>query len=268
MKIKFEEYKLSVDTISKNEIARSTIQILELQDSQYLPLGTGVIIELDKTPFMLTAAHVSTDYTEDHPLFVRIGPDDYISLSGEYRESDLSVNDQIDFAFVKLEGYVANRIARSKRFLDATNIGAGLKSLVGTYFVASGFPGQKTTVKDGNLEAIGVFHLTQEVDSKIYNKYGFSQDTHLIVEYADKGTDLISGDVVSIGRPHGISGGGLWYIWPQNYMGTVLMRYHLVGILSEVRYEHGAVLIACRVEPLIAKIVQDFNLNVIIEKSY
>jgi len=276
--MKFLDYLVSVDSITKNYISRVTVQ---LWDFKYpynskrrvklntpFPYGTGILVSYIGLKFIFTAHHVVFN-REDSPLYLRTSDDEFISITGKVGMFDSEIG--VDLAYIELSMDVQNELSRvrNKGFLEASNIGFGGTIEDGDSVIAMGFPGLKTKInmKDLSVVTTGSIWLTKAAPDKIYEHYKKSKSIYFCLNFQGVETGLLTTEKFKRIDPEGISGGGVWKIWVEPFMGEKLVRYHLIGILTEYNKGKYHVLWANRIEILMRQINFDYGIPYSIEST-
>ena len=275
-----EEYLKSIDTIARNHITLVTIQIW---DFQYIynrdrgeevntpkPFGTGILVAYMGRKFIFTAQHV-TEERSDQPLYIRTGPEEFSTITGDVRMIRSNDAQGIDLAFIELDGETISNIERIQNhgFLEPENIGFGGSLLENEPVVAMGFPELKTKVDryDLSITSIGSIWLLKGAPGKMYNYYKKDKTIVYGLNYHGVQTGILSDQKSKKIDPEGISGGGVWKVWVQPFMGEELVRYHLIGILTDYKKSKYHVLWANQIELLMDFINRTYGLPLNLEPT-
>ena len=91
-----ETDKLIKDLID-SDLLRFTIQFFYKTENGLRPFGTGVLVLIHETHFILTASHVA-DYLieESNQLFIRVDKEKYINVIGDIKYTDIDKSQGID----------------------------------------------------------------------------------------------------------------------------------------------------------------------------
>lgn len=276
--MKFSDYLLSVDSITKNYISRVTVQLWEFKYpynskrreklNTPFPYGTGILVSYIGLKFIFTAHHVVFN-RDDSPLYIRVSNDQFISITGKVGMFDSESG--VDLAYIELSMEVQNELSRvsNKGFLEARNIGFGGTVEEGDPVIAMGFPELKTKIGKTDLSVftVGSIWLTKGAADKIYEYYKKSKSIYFCLNFQGEETGLLTTEKFKKIDPEGISGGGVWKIWVEPFLGEKLVRYHLIGILTEYNKGKYHVLWANRIEILMRLINSDYGVPDSIEST-
>ncbi len=72
----------ALDEVVGKEIIRHTCQLLKMGDKRLVPHGSGVLVIIGGIHFLLTASHVTEGWSDESPLFIRVGNTKHVSLLG------------------------------------------------------------------------------------------------------------------------------------------------------------------------------------------
>jgi hypothetical protein len=233
-----------IDRLIREEIALYTCQLLHKNTAGELrPYASGVWIMLDGIHYLLTAGHVIEEWGDDHPLFVEV-KGGYSSISGKGVITDYEQTTRVDIACVRLLDTLVLLLQESYRFWNLDNLFNGTKLEIYNYFVY-GFDEKHTD--EQTLDATATANFVKPLSEKVFNHYQLKPEFHYIVESRGEGLDLQTGDFKKANiAPHGMCGGGLWYVDYVQHGATYVPSAYLIGILTEYRTGRYQCLIANR----------------------
>lgn len=245
-----------VTSIATKFITHHTCQILRKGGKYgYSPTGSGVFAQVGSNYFLFTASHV-LELAEQDKLFVltRVG---MILIAGDYKFSDLKVDNGIDVAYVVLDKNFAALIKETYRFLPQNQIQLGHIGKDEKHYLTMGFPAVNIK-QEGNAVITGsAFYLHHHAKQKVYEHYKVDFNTHFIIEFSGKGTNLFNEEKVKVNsEPHGMSGCGLWVLEVNPSNPEVPISYFLIGIMTEYKKSKYHVLVGNRID-LIAQGIKD-----------
>lgn len=247
-----EQFDKAAWALAKEKLHRHIIQILNRDDEspyKYKPGGSGVLVQIKGRYFILTASHV-TELSKDIDLFAN-SQGKIVEITGDFNESDLSINKNIDLAFIELEKNLGELLARSYDFLPVEKIEYGHAPSKKDKYMASGYPERNIRIDEATHSIItGSSHFLLTIsEEKRYKFYRLDPKENFLLNFEGGGTDLESGERIRrLDDPYGISGCGLWHLHPFISEGKLLMDYSLVGIMYMVKRDKYQVLIANRIE--------------------
>ena len=199
------------------------------------PFGSGVLAVISDKHFIITASHVTNDWSDSNPLYLRISSG-YISLVGELRQTDLKHDEKMDLAYIILDDKVSLELEKSYKFLPLSKFRRHLNLLFAGQYCVLGFPVKNQKIEDGKLRTGASFLILQPCSDKVYDNYKFDKRTSFLLEMKGKGTDIKSGEKKKItGTFHGISGCGIWLLLLDEEGSSYNVDYRLIGIITEYR---------------------------------
>lgn len=249
-----EKLSKSFYDLSKEKIFNHTCQLL-IKGGQYgyTPWGTGVLVGLEDNFYIFTAAHVTECINERTFLFVNT-TQGLLPISGELNETDLSHDENVDVAFIRLDKNLVEILKLTYEFLPSNKICINHEPEATTQYLSLGFPEKNIKIdKENHIIKTGSSSFLHKLKKdKVYEKYKFEKSLHFIVDYAGKGYDLLTNEKKSIiRRPHGMSGCGLWFISFKGVETDFKLEYSLIGIMTEYIEKPFDVLIGSKVNVII-----------------
>jgi hypothetical protein len=244
--VNYEERINSAKLICENHIAYYSIQLWELREIYDYkikervqipsPKGTGVLIYYRNIHFLFTAKHVVDDVNEDNLLYIRTDEEEFMSITGDVFLRDLKETYIIDVAFIRLDSHIVKLINSiiNLRFLNPENIPAFYRPTRSDKLIAAGYPYllTKTYDKADEINVRATYQFLNRVNLKIYKYYKYDPIIKIGLSLHGRGTTLDDKKRVDRINPRGMSGGGVWKIGFENFLGETLTRFHLVGILT------------------------------------
>lgn len=275
-----EMFKYAIDAC-ENHITHCTIQLwkffekydYQLKEYKKRPKarGTGVLLKYIGKHFLLTAKHVVNDVEENNLLYFRSGSNGYLSISGKVGMMDTELDSKIDLAFIELgeENIASINAIRNKKFLTPEHVGAGFKLATKETIIACGFPDQTTKVDKKTLEpyVVGQYKFLPHVENGIYEHYNYDPQIKVGLSYHGKSFNLKTNEKINKVEPHGMSGGGIWKVGVEHFIDEDLVRYHLIGIMTNVENYKYHVIWSTRIELLMEFISNSYGLETSIESS-
>jgi hypothetical protein len=229
-------------------IHRSTCQFFLNKNGEPKARGTGVCLLIFNRYFVLTAAHVAEDY--EGPLYIKCANGllafDHNIISNKVNLRD---DDRIDFAILELPEKTVKQLAGYYQFIESNQLGINHTLELTPHYVAYGYPASQTRIIRGtnSIEDQASFIAVAPCATTDYSRFGCNPSNNIIVKYPQK--RMVSMDTEKRGTgpsPHGMSGGGLWFV-PETVDGNSKLEL-LVGILIEWPIKDRTKLIATRVD--------------------
>jgi hypothetical protein len=250
------------DELSKlitNDIGPYTCQLFKHDDDKKItPFASGVLAEFGGDCYILTASHVTEDWSDENKLFVQIHGG-YISVVGTTRGTEIDKSSKIDVAYIKLDKIVAIQLKKGNKFLGINMIRAHINLLDSADYCIFGYPTINQKKEDGKLKTKGAGYFLKPSPGKVLEYYGFDFRSHYVLEFKGKGVDIKTGMSVKIKTEHyGLSGCGLWLTFMNHDGDKFTSEAKLIGIMTEFRRGKYDCLIGNRIEVILVAL-QDFE---------
>jgi hypothetical protein len=222
--------------------------------------GSGVLLEICRRRFLLTAAHV-IDKARDGPLHIGL-PKGYVKMAGVSKVTTAPHGDRqadhVDLAFVAIDDDVANEVSASFAFLPVVHVDVLDEGTEGTLYVVNGCPWKKV-LKDGRTFRPNLYELKLAGRRpQDYPPLGLSPETHIAMEFDHKKMINGLGRRVESPKLNGVSGGPVWRALRVDHpSGKPALTKRLSGIVIEHRKEKRT-LVATRVAGVLAGIAHTF----------
>jgi hypothetical protein len=227
------------------EICRTTPAL-----SRYIPgrenhLGSGVLLRVGETPFMLTAAHVADEFRDLKWKGIFFGTPDFELLSvgtvkflcSKPGKDPFRSDDPIDVAVVELSQEVAAKLSEFMRFLSPEDLLLDPQKLEhGTYLV-NGFPDSRVEKDemDETIVAQNLPYFTHLHDREQPPIPDFSPLNNIALDARNPYQDSEFSFGVDHEYSEGMSGGGIWRLYDEGQPIDSLdwKKAKLVGIFTE-----------------------------------
>lgn len=239
----------------EHDIGPYTCQFLKLKSGSgkdLLPFASGVLAELGKSYYILTASHVIEDWSNDNELFIEIEGGGHISVVGKGCGTKMEKEEKLDVAYIKLKDAIVPLLKRWYKFLPIERFLHHEKLFDETNYCAYGFPVANQKNKDGKTFGTGSFTIPNR--DKVFDHYGFNPLSHYVLEIQGKPINIKTGQPEKLRiEPYGLSGGGLWYTKIEcDDECNITSEAYLIGVMTEFRKGKYYSLIANRIETLLA----------------
>lgn len=209
---------------------------------QIKQIGTGVFLDFQSAPFLLTAAHV-TDELGSGSLLVPtvnglseiVGYHAHIDLLPELTRND----DSVDMAYFRLTSDFARSLCAyfypliGKTELLTSSLELGVVSVVG-------YPASKAKRKASKFTSELAYYRGVAADQEAYDQHDFLHDENIIVHFHNKrAVNPENGESMNPPSPRGVSGGAI-FSWPQGHeISQDWSKPKLVGILHSYKAKEG-----------------------------
>ena len=232
-------------------------------------IGSCILLEVDGTKLVLTAAHV-TDHSDTHALFVagsqstepiQIYPE-FNSTVAPAGDRDLDKN---DFAYWLISDEKVKEIG-DVEFLDSTMMSANKTQPDSRYYLVLGFPVSKKAKKVNHRAkkispTLFKYSSGIELDQNIYEKLGCSVEEHMIINYGKYSTNS-SGKKTNSTKPYGISRGALFDMGSMSDPEIYRPEHQFSGYLSALMIEYHkipGVMVSVKIGPILDKIQEELT---------
>ncbi|MGB3948424.1 MAG: hypothetical protein WBM13_10595, partial [Bacteroidia bacterium] len=232
-----------------NDIGPFTCQLFKHDpEKKILPYASSVLAELGGNFYILTASHVTEDWSDQNKLFVQIHGG-YISVVGHTRGTVIDKRHKIDCAYIKLDIRVVSELKKGNKFLTIDRLKGHRKMLEETNYCVFGYPTINQKRINGKLKTISAAYFVQASKEKVGEYYDFNPMSHFVLDFKGKGVDIKSGEKVKVKTEHyGLSGCGLWLIQIDDDGEKLLSEAKLIGIMTEFRKGKYECLVGCKIE--------------------
>ncbi|NHM08364.1 hypothetical protein G4D82_14135 [Flavobacterium sp. CYK-4] len=239
-----------ISKMTGEKILRHTCQLLVKDENGKLkPHGSAVFVIVAGIHFLITASHVTEHWSDQNQLYIRIGKNNYVSLVGELRETDLSIDEKIDLSYVKIDERIIPDLKKPYLFLPVSKI-RDHKLLNGAAnYCVMGYPEKSLANIDDKIEPVAQAYYLSPSSEKVYEHYKFDPNMFYMLDMKGKGTNIKTGEVAKTGTHfYGISGCGLWLMIIDSDGKNHSIDYRLIGIMTEFRNTKFLSLIGIRIK--------------------
>lgn len=251
---------------STNDIHKCTCQFMTFENNIPKGHGTGVLVKIDNTYFILTAAHVIDKHEEE--LYIRYEQNKHTKIEFELiiNKSDTPnrENDQTDIAILKLTDRTTKKINGFYDFLDKSEIGINHKLKDFPLYLAYGYPASMTTVKykKNIISSNPTYFNTMPSEIEMYNKLKCNINKNIIIHYNKTNLVNIHTEQKGTGPDvYGMSGCGLWYVPAQDFSQNKKIKKELIAILIEWPTKDKNYIISTRIDVVTEIIRNIYNLQ-------
>ncbi|WP_417534752.1 hypothetical protein [Marinobacterium stanieri] len=209
---------------------------------QIKQIGTGIFLDFQSAPFLLTAAHVTDEMGIGRLLVPTInglseieGYHAHIDLLPELTRSD----DSVDMAYFRLTSDFARSLCSyfypliGKTELLTSSLELGVVSVVG-------YPASKAKRKASKFTSELAYYRGVAADQEVYDLHDFLYDENIIVHFHNKrAVNPENGKSINPPSPRGVSGGAI-FSWPEGHeVSQDWSKPKLVGILHSYKAKEG-----------------------------
>lgn len=241
-----------LNNLVTNTIGPYTCQFLKQNSGDDLsPFASGVMVEIDKMYYILTASHVVEDWSDSNKLFLEVNGS-YVSIVGKGCGTAIEKKDRIDIACIKLKEEIMPLLKPWYKFLKPDRFLHHDKLLLEADYCVYGFPVSNYRRENGKIKTVAAAYFVRPHQDKVFENYSLDPLTHYVLEIKGKGVNIKTGVAEKIKmEPYGLSGGGLWYTTIEYNGKRFISNAYLIGIMTEFRKGKYECLIANRLELLL-----------------
>lgn len=253
-----------INEICGKEIIRYTCQFFTKGDNGIEPFGSGVFAKSESKYFILTASHVAEHLEkENENLFIKVDHKKYINVIGQIWLTDMGKSREIDVAIIRIDEEMLPALSKPYFFLPISKFRKHDKLYDAPHYAVVGYPAVNLKNDRGWLETGATIYLTSPSKEKLYRHLGFDPKHFYILKMEGKGTDLDSGENSKINdKFHGISGCGLWLMFPHKEGSEYIVEYRLIGIMTEFRKSKYYCLIGNKIQIVVDALIKLENINI------
>lgn len=252
-------------------ISSHTVPIFRQINQKIETHGTGVLVEYNDQYFLISAAHVLEDEYTDEILF-HTGKTTFRNLGSHEKvltalpKSGDRDEDKIDIGVIKLhDSSTLKELKENYQFLDIKkSINNHITKPKDDNYIVLGYPQDTTKVnshkKEINSRVLVFFSRVSKFTQ--FEKYKCNKESNIFIDHPKRLEYLNEGSKIKkSGRPHGISGCGLWYISKELTNNKETINYSLIGIMIEYKVKYARVMIATKFK-FVDKIIKEiFGVN-------
>lgn len=241
-----------------------TCQLITIKDGNPKSHGTGIFIEVDAQKFLVTAAHVIDNKTDN--LFIPVGEHNLLSPGGDVTFTALTQNrekDKIDIAIFKLYPETVSKIPPIYKFLSQSQLGVSHEFLNLPMYSAVGFPTSKSKIKykEDKFITKPFFYTTMPTDAKFYEQLNRDFHSNIIVNYDKNRVFNHTNSTISNGPDtYGMSGCGLWFSDPKEIVSGNNSK-QLVAVMTDWPKENRKCWIGTRIDVITEVLRIKYGLN-------
>ena len=208
-------------------LQQRSVSLVGFRDHEPHELGSATCIQIAGRFFLATAAHVILAYPNEQLLIVHgsVGPLPIINRGVRGGNE----NDVDDIAWLEVSKDTAARTG--KTFIPLSHLHIGLAHDPDLWTLMYGFPSKlvnRTKLVQQELGVTPLVYSTGTIPSESWPA-GCNPDVDVVLNYPDTNNRLDDGREYQLPDPHGMSGGGFWFVTPK----TGLIWHpeaHLFGI--------------------------------------
>jgi hypothetical protein len=230
-------------------------------------IGSCILLEIDGTPLVVTAAHIVDDITKGATLFVAGSSQSQLVpiMGGDIKATSPPRGDRdqdhADSAFWRIPDDVANRLGAAN-FLGTSRLSHNRAPLERRYYTAFGYPvcnnEGRVNRERRTISFAPSMHTSNAVsEPKLARKLRSTEDQHIFVRFA-KQSQNAHGETVETFYPKGLSGGALLdlgdFTSPDIYQGDPKLRARLAGVIIEYHDKQYRTLVAVKINPIVSGI--------------
>ncbi len=244
-----------------SEIARTTVALFRHASGDADHYGSGVLLQVEGTRFLVTAAHVSDEFFCERWRQIFFGTpneDDVIPvITVRYCRSKKQTDpnredDPLDLAVLELRQDIADRLAPFMRFATLSDLELDPVKLKDGRYMVIGYPEFRAAKDemDQTIVAQVLPYFTGLYDMERVPAPNFSPADHIVLDVNRMDEADGAGDRLDLDQTHGISGGGMWRIldedqpiesldWRQARLVAIMTDRSVPEVMGPVQYLRG-----------------------------
>lgn len=234
--------------VVEDRAARSVVPLYgtEERSTRYV-VGSGVLVRIEKSAFLITAAHVLDEQQLVRTNIEVPGRNALLPLGGQALKTPLPVSgrredDLIDIGILPLQQKVVDELLAHFSFLDVQQLDPSDVPGTQTLYTFVGYASSQHEGPRGSVLTIEPVRYTSGPLPPDQYPKGFQLETHASIDFDAKRMVARTERVQTPPDPHGVSGGGVFRVgaWDEIIAGTNAER--LVGVAIEMRKQEGCLL--------------------------
>ncbi len=206
-----------------SQISRTTVALFKHVAGEGDQYGSGVLLQVEGTRFLVTAAHVSDEFFRERwrqIFFDTPDGDELIPVitvryaRSEKRTEPNREDDPLDLAVCELRPDIADKLSAFMPFVTLSELELDPDKLKDGRYLALGYPefrAEKDEM-DQTIEAQSLPYFTGLYDMERKPAPNISPADHLVLDVDRMDEPAGVGDRLDLDQTHGISGGGMWRI--------------------------------------------------------
>jgi len=245
-----------VPTALHRKILSHTVFLLNKETAQ-MGLGSGILIEHEETPYVITAFH-NLKGARNENIFIHLGIDDFKYF---LKKEEVFKFPELDLALIRLDKFEADIL----RGIQTVPFEIEKRNLVDIpkqklKCAISGFPGAMVKLEQNKIKAETYFITTNplvqdEWPQSILDE-GKTTEYYILLRYGSKSNstfiDQNKNVMKKLIQPEGLSGGAIWVFDPTTE-NDENPKYGLIGIQTGI-YRSYDLLIGSLIEPILKKV--------------
>jgi hypothetical protein len=208
------------------EISRTTASLFRHASGDADHYGSGVLLQVEDTRFLVTAAHVTDEFFCERWRQIFFGTpngDELIPVltvsyvRSKIRSKPNREDDPLDLAVLELRPEIADQLAAFMRFVRLSELELDPDKLKDGRYLVVGYPefrAEKDEM-DQTIVAQVLPYFTGPYDMEHNPAPDISPADHLALD-VNRVDEAGGGDLLDLDQTHGISGGGMWRVLDEN----------------------------------------------------
>lgn len=175
-------------------------------------IGSGVLLEIEKYVFLLTAAHVADIQSQGDLLIPAArglteiyGQFAHVAVPHGTKRAD----DKIDIAYFRLDQNLVSELHPSLRPLKRDELYLTDNLLEGDIYTFAGYPWRKSKVFRSTASTELFLFTGAAASEKKFSLLGYEPRLHVLIKFYRKNV-ITNGKICTAPMPHGISGGAVF----------------------------------------------------------
>ena len=244
-----------------SEISRTTVALFKHVSGEADHFGSGVLLQVEGTRFLVTAAHVTDEFFCEQWKQIFFGTpseDDLLPVTTvRYCRSKKQTDpnredDSLDLAVLELTADVADKLSASMRFVTLSELELDPDKLKDGKYLVNGYPDFRAEKDemDRTIVAQNLPYFTGLYDMGRVPAPNISPADHIVLDVNRMGEAGGLWDRLDLDETHGISGGGMWRVldedqpiesldWRQAKLVAIVTDRSVPKVMGPVQYLRG-----------------------------
>jgi hypothetical protein len=235
-----------IHRVTARKMARHTCRLfIKDEKGKPAPKGSGILFMVKGVHFLLTASHITQNWSDDNHIYIKTGNNNFIALVGGLRETDFYKGKHVDLSYVKIAESIVSELQKSYVFLPYSKISENKDLTKNVIYSIIGYPEitKEGTEEDFTSEAQAYF--LQPCSQTMYGMHNLDPETYYLLKIKSNEKDSVMENTKIIAALSKVNGSGLWLMTSEGSM-EVSVDYKLIGIITKFGDSAHSTFIAMR----------------------
>lgn len=220
-----------VDRMIARKIARHTCQLVfKDKNGKLTSKGSGVLFVVKGVHFLLTASHLTQEWSNSNPLFIVVNNNHLIALEGDLREADFYNGKIVDLSYVKIAESILPNLQKSYTFLPYSKISENTGLTKGGNYSIIVYPENAEKAADAEIQTGAQAYYLEPSPQKMYGLHNLDPENYYLLDAKSNNTAAENAKIMT--QLSNVDGSGLWLLTSEGNL-EVSIDYKLIGIITK-----------------------------------